>query len=261
MSAPLTGTGVVVTRPAHQAEPLCRALEQAGAEVWRFPALEIRPEPEDETRRNDAARAADADWLVFVSANAVEHGLPRIRSAGGPAPHTRVATVGGGTAEALRRAGIEEVVYPRRGATSEDLLAETALGTIDSGRVMIVRGVGGRPYLAEALRERGAEVGFLEAYRRARPEADPAPLLEAAEAGRVQVAVITSGEVLDNFLALIGESGRHWLERAALVVIGKRVAARAAPFAGHVEAAATGDESELVAAAARAAEAVAQTQE
>ncbi len=226
--------------------------------MLRFPALEIVGEPEDEARIAAAQRAATADWLVFVSVNAVTHGLPRIRAAGGPASGTRIATVGGSTAEALRRDGLKEVIYPWRGSTSEDLLAETPLGTIDSGRVMIVRGVGGRPHLAQALEAQGAEVDFLEVYRRKRPEADPEPLIEAAEANRIQVAVVTSGEVLDNLLTMIGEQGRRWLAGAGLVVIGERIAAKAAPLASHVEVAATGGEAELTAAAARAAEAVAE---
>ncbi|ABM61802.1 uroporphyrinogen-III synthase [Halorhodospira halophila] len=258
MTQPLDGTGVIVTRPTHQAEGLVHALEAAGAGVWRFPTLDIIAEPEDAARQEAARRAACADWLIFVSQNAVAHGLPRIRAAGGPAGHARCATVGQGTAEALRRNGIEEVLYPRHGATSEDLLAETDLGRISAGRVMIVRGVGGRPYLAEALRARGAEVDFLEVYRRVRPSTDPAPLLEAAEADRVQVVVATSGEVLDNFLELVGDRGRRWLARAGVVVIGERVATMAAPHAGHVEIAATAAEEELTAATARAARAVAE---
>ncbi len=258
MSTSLQGIGVVVTRPRHQAEPLVQALSQAGAEVLRFPALEIVPEPDDTPRQALAARAATADWLVFVSSNAVEHGLPRIRAHGGPADGTRCATVGAGSAETLRRAGIPEVAYPRHGATSEDLLAETPLGRITTGRVMIVRGVGGRPYLAEALQERGAEVDFLEVYRRVRPETDPGPILEAAAADRIQVAIATSGEVLHNFLEMLGEAGRAWLACAALVVIGERVGQLAQPHAGHVEVAATASEEELTAATARAAEAVAE---
>ncbi|MBK5937379.1 MAG: uroporphyrinogen-III synthase [Halorhodospira halophila] len=258
MTGPLDGTGVVVSRPAHQAEGLAHALEEAGAEVWRFPTLEIAAEPDDAARQEAARQAAGADWLIFVSQNAVDHGLPRIRAAGGPAAHARCATVGRGTAEALRRNGIEEVLYPRHGATSEDLLEETELGSISSGRVMIVRGVGGRPHLAETLRDCGAEVGFLEVYRRIRPSADPTPLLAAAEADRVQVVIATSGEVLENFLELVGDRGRRWLARAAVVVIGDRVAVMASPHAGHVEIAATAAEEELTAATARAARAVAE---
>ncbi len=261
MSVRLDGIGVVVTRPAHQAEPLAGALEAAGAEVLRFPALAIAAEPDDEPRRKAQRRAAEADWLYFVSPNAVSHGVPRIRAAGGPAAHSRIAAVGHSTAQALHEHGVQAVHYPRQGATSEDLLAETPLGSIRSGRVTIVRGVGGRQQLAETLRRNGAEVDFLEVYRRIRPDTDPAPLLEAASEGRMQTVIVTSGEVFQNLLELIGERGRHWLARAGVVTIGERVAAMAAPYAGHVEATRTAAEAELTAAVARAAAAVQGIQE
>ena len=38
----LHGVGVLVTRPEHQAMPLCRLLELQGASTLRLPALEIK---------------------------------------------------------------------------------------------------------------------------------------------------------------------------------------------------------------------------
>lgn len=261
MSARLHDIGVVVTRPSHQVGPLTTALEQAGADVMPFPALKIVAESAHEQLQQLASAAATADWLIFVSPNAVEHGLPHIRAAGGPSADTRIATVGQGTAAALHHQGIEQVFFPRHGATSEDLLHETPLGSIGAARVVIVRGRGGRQHLAETLRSRGASVDFLEVYRRECPATDPQPLLAAADSGRLQVVIITSGEVLDNFLTLIGDRGRRWLNQAAAVVIGDRVATLTKPHVGHVEVTQTAAEDELIAATARAAAAVDEIQE
>jgi uroporphyrinogen-III synthase len=38
---PLDGVGVLVTRPAHQAEQLCALVEQQGGTAIPFPVLEI----------------------------------------------------------------------------------------------------------------------------------------------------------------------------------------------------------------------------
>ncbi len=43
-------------------------------------------------------------------------------------------------------------------------------------RVLIVRGDGGRDWLAERLRERGARIAFVAAYRRGSPHFDAAAL-------------------------------------------------------------------------------------
>lgn len=261
MSTGLDGIGVVVTRPEHQAGPLMAALEQQGAEPFGFPALAIEAEPDDKEIQQGAAEAATADWLVFVSPNAVEHGLHRIKQAGGPSADTKIATVGQSTAEALHRAGVAEIFFPRYGTTSEDLLRETPLGTVTSARVVIVRGRGGRQHLAEALREKSAQVSFLEVYRRKCPDTDPQPLLAAAERGELQIVIVTSGEVLGNFLILIGDRGQQWLRQAGAVVIGDRVAALAKPHFKHVEITQTAAADEIIAAAARAAAAVDEIQE
>ena len=41
-SKPLAGIGVVVTRPAHQAQALARLIEESGGSAILFPAIEIR---------------------------------------------------------------------------------------------------------------------------------------------------------------------------------------------------------------------------
>ena len=40
---PLNGAGVLVTRPAHQADRLCQMIEEKGGQARRFPTLEILP--------------------------------------------------------------------------------------------------------------------------------------------------------------------------------------------------------------------------
>ncbi len=242
----------MLTRPQGQTAEAQHALETAGARVLLFPALEIVPEPESDALRNGAARATEAHRLIFASPNAVRYGVPWIRQAGGPAPGTLFAAVGEATAAALEREGLAPVVRPANGATSEDLLAEPEFVQIRGERVMIVRGVGGRGYLADTLRRRGASVEFLEVYRRRRPAADPAPLLTEIRKGGVAAAVVTSAEALKNFVALIGPEGREWLAAAALIVVSERIAVQARPLASRVEVAETPSADHLVAAVARA---------
>ncbi len=250
---PLAGRGVVLTRPREQASGTQHALESAGARVALFPVLEIAPEPESEALRAGAARAARADWLIFASPNAVRFGLPWIRAAGGPGPQTRFAAVGEATAVRLEREGITPVIRPRHGATSEDLLTEPEFVQAPGEHVMIVRGVGGRGYLAETLRQRGASVEFLEVYRRRKPKAGPSAFHAAVlHDGPMDAAVVTSAEGLENFLDLIGPKGRGWLAGAALVVVSHRIAALAAPWANRVEVAETPAADHLVAALMRA---------
>ncbi len=224
----LADTGVLVTRPAHQAEPLCQELEQRGATVIRFPVLAIAPPPDPEALERDIRALPGMDWVVFVSPNAVHALLDRMRALGIPWPDgVRTATVGAGTAATLAERGLTVDCVPATGFDSEALLAEPAFGQMGGRRVMLVRGDGGRELLRETLQSRGATVHVVTAYRRVCPDSDPTVLDAAWRDGRLDVAVVTSGEALDNLMALAGPERRQRLLVTGLVVIGERVAAKA----------------------------------
>ncbi|TMG97724.1 MAG: uroporphyrinogen-III synthase, partial [Betaproteobacteria bacterium] len=95
---PLGGIGVIVTRPQRQAAGLARKLAAIGATPLLWPAIVILP-PLDPVPLERAHAMLDSyDIAVFVSANAVEYGVPD------PSrwpPSLRVFAPGPGTAEAL----------------------------------------------------------------------------------------------------------------------------------------------------------------
>ena len=69
---PLFGKRVLVTRPKDQSMDLVERLEAMGAEAIEAPMIRIVP-PEDYGPLDEAcARAADFDWIIFSSANAVD---------------------------------------------------------------------------------------------------------------------------------------------------------------------------------------------
>jgi len=72
-----------------------------------------------------------------------------------------------------------------------------------------VRGVGGREHLAAALRARGAQVEYLEAYRRAVPILDPLPVRRALEQQRLRAIVAASAEGVRNLVTMVGPSWRR----------------------------------------------------
>ncbi len=219
---PLGGLGVLLTRPAGQAEPLCHRLEQAGARVIRFPTLEIVAPPD----------ACDLSQLpldrygvvIFISVNAVQWGLRRGPAAPQWPQQTRIAAIGRSTAAALRHHGLEVALQPAHGFTSEDFLALESLQDLTGRSVLIVRGVGGREVLAEALRARGAQVDYAQVYQRRCPQVDVEPLLDRWRTGEIQAITVTSGESLRNLWELLGEAGQALMSGATLVVASERIA-------------------------------------
>ena len=225
MSQPLAGRTVLVTRPAHQAATLARMIEGAGGEAFTFPALAIEAVPV-EALRAPLVQLQAADIVIFISPNAAQFGMSAI----GTLPEAiRLFAVGPGTARVLKEQGVGGVVTPD-GQDSEALLALPQLAQVAGKRVVIVRGVGGRPLLADTLAARGARVTFMECYRRVRPQADAAPLLARWRAGGMDAVTITSAETLDNLAALLGEAGRPLLLHTPLFAPHEKIAESARRF-------------------------------
>lgn len=240
MTHALAGRTVLVTRPAHQAVALARAIQVAGGEALLFPALAIEAVPADELAVS-LAQLKGADIAIFISPNAAQFGMAAIRPAGSLPASVSVFAVGPGTERALQKHGVSGVVTPA-GQDSEALLALPQLADVAGKRVVIVRGVGGRALLADTLAARGAQVGFVECYRRVRPQADAAPLLARWAAGRIDAVTVTSAETLHNLAALLGEPGMPLLSNTPLFAPHEKIAEAARRFGiAHVIATPGGD--------------------
>ena len=223
---PLQGMGIVITRPRVAAEALATSLARAGARPFVFPALAIEPLGETPALQAALTRLPECEIAIFISVNAVEHGLAAARRSGPWPAGTRVAAVGEATAKALRNSGFPAVISPRDRHDSEGLLACEELKAVAGRHILIFRGQGGRELLKAALESRGAHVSYVECYRRMRPEEDPAELLGAWSRGDIHAVSVLSAETLDNFVAMIGPAGESLLQSAALVVPHESIAAK-----------------------------------
>lgn len=226
---PLQGLGVVVTRPAHQAELLAQRLEADGATVVRFPVLEIQDIENKDSVLSLIAELAEFSWAIFVSANAAERGIRLLHSAGQFPAGLKFAAVGSSTARTLAGLGIPHVLHPPNDFGSEGLLAMPAFRAeeIRDKRILIFRGKGGRELMGNVLRGRGARVDYAEVYRRVEPKVNAEPLLRKGRNGEVDVCVVTSGDGLRSLYSLVGARGREWLRDLPLVVMNERMAALA----------------------------------
>jgi uroporphyrinogen-III synthase len=240
VTPPLAGRTVLVTRPAPQAAALAQAIQAAGGAAFVFPALAIAAVP-PEALSAPLVRLREADIAIFISPSAAQFGMAAILAGGGLSPSTEILAVGPGTARALQAQGIRAVITPD-GQDSEALLALRQLADVAGKRVVIVRGVGGRPLLADTLAARGAQVDFLECYRRALPRADVAPLLARWQAGGIDAVTVTSAETLANLATLLGEAGAQLLLHTPLFAPHEKIAEAARRFGVvHVIATPGGD--------------------
>lgn len=217
---PLAGMGVLVTRPEHQSSELMGAITAAGGRPYAFPVMDIEG-------RNPAEIAADleglapADIVVFVSVNAVIHGLAAV-----PATGATVVAIGPTTAAALSARGVDVDVVPAGGADSEALLAESGLVDVAGKTVTIVRGQSGRELLGRTLAERGATVRYLAAYRVAPHRFDDDELKALARvwaSGGIGAVIVMSAVTFDYLLDALPRACVESLADVRLVAPGDRV--------------------------------------
>lgn len=228
MIQPLAGVTVAITRPADQAKALSAGVQAAGGQVVLFPLIDIVG-LDDLSLYRQTLQQASYDWVLFISSNAVTHGLPPLLQHG-ISPSTRFAAIGPVTASALQQQGIAAVLTPLQRFDSEALLALPEFQAMHGQRVLIVRGIGGRELLADTLRARGAEVVFGECYRRINPQSSLALLQQAFTRGALQAMVITSSEALRHLCqlsALHAPALPDWLKTLPLCVNHARIAEQA----------------------------------
>lgn len=224
---------VLITRPAAQAASWLQALTASGIDAVAVPLIEIVP-PADRAEINAAWGALPSMTLaVFVSPNAAECFFAPLPTHRHWPPGVLAATVGPGTTDLLAtRLGVPAplLVEPPREAAqfdSEALWRVLSKRPWQGARVLIVRGDGGREWLADKLRAQGAEVSFCTAYRREVPRVDPEGLqrLDAAIAQpQEHLWFFSSSESIENLMGL--RPGVDWSAARSLVTH-PRIAARA----------------------------------
>jgi uroporphyrinogen III methyltransferase/synthase len=253
---------VVITRPAGQSSELIRQLDAARFDTLEFSLIDIAPVADDAPLRAALASLERYALVVFVSPNAVDHAFA-LRD--GIWPHAlTVGVVGPGSVQALARHGVaaptHQVISPTSANDdestsfdSEGLYAaiEASLGatSLEGKRVLIVRGDGGREWLADRLREAGAEVEAVAAYRRLVPEPSIGgwARVHALLAGAPHAWLLTSSEGVRNLHELAQEHLTAdeivQLKRAILVTPHPRIAqtARALGF-DRITVSGAGDE-------------------
>jgi len=222
-TGPLQGCGVLVTRPAHQAADLCQRIEQLGGRAIPFPVLEITAPDDRRPLEASVAQLDKFDVAIFISANAVERALPTILEQRNWPTGVRIAVIGKRSAEALDAFGLHADLCPPNRFNSEALLELDALQDVTGQHFLIFRGNGGREYLADTLRARGAQVHYVEAYRRARPDTDSSALVQSWRSGEIDLVQINSVESLENLFTMLDEEGQMLLRKTPLLIVSDRM--------------------------------------
>jgi uroporphyrinogen-III synthase len=217
------GLRLIVTRPAAQAGPWVAALRKVGVDAVALPLIGIEPPARLAAVHATWRALPSSDWVMFVSANAVEQFFAA-RPAGATWPAgLRAGAPGPGTQAALAAMGVVDIDSPGGDDAEEGRFDSEALWRCVAARdwagrrAWVVRGEDGRDWLADTLRAAGAQVEAVAAYRRVPPRPDAAgqTLLEAAQRSPAgHVWQFTSSEAVRHLQALAPRA--DWQQALAL---------------------------------------------
>lgn len=229
-SRPLFAKTILVTRAREQASTFVERLEALGANCLEVPTIEIAPpaswEPLDAAIRN----LASYDWVIFTSVNGVDYFLQRLAPAGADIRalgRARILCIGPRTAERLERLMVRVDFVPDK-FRAEGLVEELLARGVKGARVLIPRAQEAREILPEKLREAGATVDVVTAYRTLKPEAPRQTLAALFERGGVHLLTFTSSSTVKNFADIFGGRLPQMMKQVPVACIGPITAETAA---------------------------------
>ncbi len=244
---------VIVTRPRAQADALVAELRAGGVDAMALPLIDIAVVIDPQALQHAWRDLPTLAMTMFVSANAVQHFM-RLRPPGSAWPEQVLAgSTGPGTSAALREAGVPEAALVEPAGEvfdSEALWKRLRLRDWQGRRVLVVRGEGGRDWLAEQLGQAGATVEFVAVYQRVLPQLDrqARALLDAALSQPLQhLWLFSSSQAVSNLAQLA--AGANWATSAAVAPHPRIVSALRQLGFGHVRRVAVS--AEALAAVAR----------
>ncbi|MCL6689866.1 uroporphyrinogen-III synthase [Pseudomonas sp. R3.Fl] len=199
---------LLLTRPQDECAALAASLAEHGVASASLPLLAIEPLEETPEQRSLLLDLDRYCAVVVVSKPAARLGVERIDRYW-PQPPARQDwfAVGAATAAILDDYGLR-VHHPENGDDSEALLALPALAQalqVPGPRALILRGEGGREFLAERLRGQGVAVDYLELYRRVLPDYPAGELARRVRDEALNGLVVSSGQGLEHLLRVAGE--------------------------------------------------------
>lgn len=194
---------VLVTRPADSADRLVEALADVGITAVSVPSIATQPLLAGDPLDQAVSDAAGRDRIVVTSPMGAAAVLAAMARLGLDPAGSRWVAIGPTSAAVLAAGGAREVWVPAI-ARSAGIIAELP---IEPGeRLLLARGDLADERLPEGLRERGATVDEVVAYRTIEAPASSAALLEdVLDAGDFDAVLFASGSAVRGILRLAGD--------------------------------------------------------
>ncbi len=202
-SKPLFGKRILITRPEDQSSGIVNLLNEAGAETIKFPTIKIMPPYRwkllDETIKN----LKIYDWIVFTSVNGVIYFFNRffkyyndVRKFG----KTKICAIGSTTEKIIRNYYLDVEFVPEK-YTSEALIKKFSnMKNIKNKRFLLPRADIAGEYLSDELKNFGAVVDNITAYRTVQVKEYEPAYIEMLKEGKIDIVTFTSSSTVKSFI-------------------------------------------------------------
>jgi uroporphyrinogen-III synthase len=235
----LAGKTVALTRPTGQAQEAGALITAMGGIPYYIPAIEIKPLSSPDSLKKFVAElaAGRVDYVMLMSTNGVKYMFEAAESLGLTAQlrtgltKAYVIGVGPRTAQALTDTGVRVDLVPQK-YSGEGLLEALQNRELSGKVVRIPRTSNATPFLAEKLRERGADVEEIYVYESGLPvdEQLKTTFYEDLQNGKINAVVFGSGLSAKNIFTMLTEKApldklrSIFVEKIAVVAIGPTTA-------------------------------------
>ena len=208
---PLFGQRVVVTRNLREAGKLSGQLRELGAEVLEIPTIKILPPTRNEPLIEAITGIGSYDWIIFTSANGVEHffdyffkAFRDVRDLGS----VRFAAVGPATAKKLREFHLNIDLMPKTYTAAATAKAMLAAQNVENISVLLARAESANPELPRLLEDKGAIVDDIAFYKTEPETADRNGAADDFEENSADWITFASSSAVRNFDARFGLAKR-----------------------------------------------------
>jgi len=216
---PLFGKKIVITRARTQSSRFREMLQEQGAQVLELPAIRIVPK---EMSGLDSAleRLNTFTWLAFTSVNGVEIFFRRLFESGRDLRvlgHLKLAVIGDGTADALKRFGLNADIVPER-FVAESLAESLEAVLCPDDRILLPRAAEARTVLVDQLRNR-CDITEVPIYETCEETVEAEKLAELVNQPADAVTFASSSTVR-HFVRMVGMERIHEMKGTQFISIG-----------------------------------------
>lgn len=206
MQQPLFGKSIVITRDTIGNINFADKIIRRGGNPLKFPTIKIKPLTQQSEFLHMLMTITEYDWIIFTSGNGVAVFFEALQSLSKDARvigSTKIAAIGGKTAEKLREFGIRADFVPGI-FTSKELGRQLAAHTnLKDKKVLLLRSKIASKELVELLKKAGAEVNDVAVYTAEQVKNKSKWLVEEINKGRVDWLTFASPSSVDGFFGQI----------------------------------------------------------